>query len=47
MTGQKRSNIIYLKEKFSLSDIKVREDGNLSDFETKVILNERKQDVCD
>lgn len=47
MTGQKRSNIIYLKEKFSLSDIKVREDENLSDFETKVILNERKQDVCD
>ena len=30
MTGQKRSNIIYLKEKFSLKELKIKENPDLS-----------------
>lgn len=37
--GQKRGNILYLKERFSLGSIKVREDFNLSAFSLSLDIN--------
>ncbi len=42
MIGQKKANIDYLKEKFGLYNIKVRESEELSQNKIKIILEERK-----
>ena len=42
MVGQKKSNTTYLKEKFSLHDIKIREIGELMQNDINIILEERK-----
>ncbi|MBQ8404980.1 MAG: radical SAM protein [Clostridia bacterium] len=43
MTGQKKANTVYLKEKFSLAEIKVRESEELSGEEIEINLEERKR----
>ena len=43
MVGQKKENLIYLKEKYSLCDIKVRESEALSCDKIEMILEERKK----
>ncbi len=47
MTGQKKANTIYLKEKFSLCEIKVLESDGLSGDNIEIKLEERKKNVCD
>ncbi len=47
MTGQRKANMLYLKEKFSLKEIKVRESDELSRDKIKINLEERKKNVCD
>lgn len=47
MVGQKRENEIYLKEKFSLCGMKVRESDELSLSQIKIKLEERKNRLCD
>lgn len=42
MVGQKKTNSEYLKKKFSLYSIKVRESGELSPNKIKIISEERK-----
>ena len=42
MVGQKKANIAYLKEKFGLYNIKVRESEELSQNKIKITLEERK-----
>ena len=46
MIGQKKANEKYLREKFSLCEIKVIENGQFKD-EIKLTLEERKKNVCD
>ncbi len=43
MTGQKKANTAYLKEKFSLAEIKVRESDELSGDIIEINLEERKR----
>ena len=43
MVGQKKENLIYLKEKYSLCDIKVRESAELSCDKIEITLEERKK----
>ena len=47
MVGQKRENEIYLKEKFSLCGMKVRESDEISLSQIKIKLEERKNSLCD
>ncbi len=47
MIGQKRENEIYLKKRFSLYGIKVRESDELSPSQIKIDLEERKNRLCD
>ncbi len=47
MVGQKKENEIYLKERFSLFDIKVLESDELESVSVKISLEERKNRVCD
>ncbi|MBQ9746697.1 MAG: hypothetical protein IJW21_07725, partial [Clostridia bacterium] len=47
MVGQNKQNVKYLKEKYSLWDIKVLESGGLEGISIGLTLEERKKNVCD
>lgn len=47
MIGQKKENERYLKMKFSLGEIKVRENTEPDSIGIELILEERKKTVCD
>ena len=47
MIGQNKENTKYLKEKYSLSDIKVKENLGAEAFGVSLTLEERKKSICD
>jgi len=47
MVGQNKENIKYLKEKYFLWDIKVKENSNSESFDIGLTFEERKKNVCD
>lgn len=47
MIGQNKENVIYLKEKYALSGVKVKENLGAEDFGISLALEERKKSICD